>query len=178
MGCQGSKNKAKKPVKRGTSAKQQKSVRFSKAPPRELKRMEEINLAEAILLVKTLKFDFNQGDDKTMEDMFAKHFTNDLGIDLQPQSVHILFSEFRKFLWLSAMEIKYKNRTGSRVGCQVEGSTQYILSPYSASPAIDRVWQFLIQFSHSYEQLCQHLVGARIDRPEPSFTKYNAFLAK
>jgi len=64
-------------------------------------------MSETYLFVKMMKFDFNLDSKLKIEETFKELHTNDLGHEMKPQTVQILFAEFRKFLWLTCMEILF-----------------------------------------------------------------------
>ncbi len=70
-------------------------------------RAKKINKIETMLFIKTMKFDMNLGSKPqlTIEARFARENTNDLGERLLPQIAHVIIAEFKKFIFLTAMEI-------------------------------------------------------------------------
>ena len=64
---------------------------------------------DEIEIIKTIKeFDWNNKNPYkwTIEEIIMCSIANDTGDLINPQSSHILFSEFKKFMFLNAMYIK------------------------------------------------------------------------
>ena len=149
-------------------------------------------MIETALLVKILKFDLNLETNPvlTVESRFTRENTNDMGDALQPQTAQIIIMEFKKFMFLVALEI-LKNRKNekirrpaasmvSRSSGSFRQQTEYFDSPFPAPPYLDRVWRLLILYNKNYEEFWTKICGGFIDRNDPreniesNFKSYSA----
>ena len=126
---------------------------------RKRKSDAQIRQIEIALLFKVLKFDLNLGEKVglTIENRFTSENTNDMGEGLMPQTAHIIITEFKKFMYLLALQINKarRDKTLDLTRNFKKDNQWYYLSPYTAPPYIDRVWKLLILYSKNYEELCQ-----------------------
>lgn len=99
---------------------------------------------------RILAFDLNI-DKKpaiTVAMRFARENTNDIGDTLSVSTSSMLIMEFKKYIFLCAIEIKARKHDAS-------GDKVHIIAPYPAPPLIQKVWDLLILYTDHYEQLCQ-----------------------
>ena len=130
-----------------------------------------------------MKYDLNQGRDPqlTIEARFARENTNDLGEGLMPQTAHIIIAEFKKFMYLTALELMERKRNRVIVPTdrilQNDCGKKFIFqAPFCAPPYIDRMWRLLVLYNHDYDAFCKKLVGGFIDRDDPRENYELAFL--
>jgi hypothetical protein len=99
----------------------------------------------------------------------ARELSNDKGERFIPEVGFLLVQEFRKFMYMNAVEIlklkwkgsmdPKKNVYNKRVGWCFE-------APLSASYYIDVVWKNIMKYE-GYREYCENLCGGFIDRPHP-----------
>lgn len=121
-----------------------------------------------------MRFDFNRGkeNDLTFEKRFGRENTNDAGQCLNPEATKVVINEFRKFMYINAVEIA-KRKRNRRKG-ELDPNTNKIINgewfyecPYAASPILDKVWRCLILYCDSYKDFCKVISGGFIDRVNP-----------
>mmetsp|Transcript_723 Transcript_723/g.852 ORF Transcript_723/g.852 Transcript_723/m.852 type:complete len:101 (+) Transcript_723:166-468(+) len=96
-------------------------------------------------------------------------------------TIHILMTEFKKFIYLNSIEIQKRIREGTldKEENYKKGDTWYFKAPFSPSPYIDKMWKALILYNYIYEDFCEGAVGGFIDRTPPiqdyetAFKEYN-----
>jgi len=78
------------------------SNRLEVLPSCTRNRRQEKEILQAIM-----QFDFNDGDTNgiTFEETLMRQMTNDLGEFIMPHVAHILFIEFKKFMFLVYMNV-------------------------------------------------------------------------
>jgi hypothetical protein len=105
----------------------------------------------------------------TIEKRFTRENTNDIGEALLPQTAHIIITEFKKFMYLVALEINRCRREGKLDLTKnfKKNKQWYFSSPYTAPPYIDRVWRLVILYNKNYEEFCQGMVNGFIERQDP-----------
>ena len=105
--------------------------------------MGKIKKIETVLYCKVMKYDFNLGKDPalTIEARFARENTNDLGEGLLPQTAHIIITEFKKFMYLVALEVltrKRERRIEKERILQTDSGYKWVFqSPFTAPPYLD-----------------------------------------
>ena len=121
----------------------------------------------------------------TIEARFTRENTNDMGEALMPQTSHVIIMEFKKFMYMQAVEIQKRTRDGTLDMTKnfKKDKQWYFSSPFSAPPYIDRVWKLLILYNKNYEEFCQKACGGFVEREDPrenyqtSYALYQAGLA-
>lgn len=99
-------------------------------------------------LTRICHFDWNKGNDAsvTVEEMIMKTLTNDQGEYVTPHVAHIVFSEWKKFMFLNKMFLSQEAK--KEEAKQQEGTGEKKEKEFKtglfAPPVIDSVWQFLI----------------------------------
>ena len=76
---------------------------------------EKVRKMETGLFVMIMKFDLNLKEDPkiTIESKFTRQNANDLAEPMLPQTSHIIITEFKKFMYLTAIKINESKRTDS-----------------------------------------------------------------
>lgn len=128
-------------------------------------------MIEAALLVRIFRFDLNGGVDPTLsvENRVQRENSNDLGEYPMNHTIHIVITEFKKFIYLNSLEILKRKREGTldmKENYQKDG-IWYYKAPFWAPPYIDRIWKNLILYNYIYEDFCKRAVGGFIDRTPP-----------
>mmetsp|Transcript_10629 Transcript_10629/g.12098 ORF Transcript_10629/g.12098 Transcript_10629/m.12098 type:complete len:453 (-) Transcript_10629:480-1838(-) len=107
-----------------------------------------------------------------------------MGESLLPQTAHVIIMEFKKFMYMQAVEIQKKTREGTLdLTKNFKKDKQWFFSaPFTAPTYLDRVWRLLILYNKNYEEFCQKACGGFIERDDPrenyqiSFANYHAAL--
>ena len=151
---------------------------------------EHIKKIETALLVQILKFDLNLETNPilSIEARFTRENTNDIGDALLPQTTQIIMMEFKKFMFLQALDIlknrKLDKKSKPKKSIILDRNESSIKdtfnfdSPFVAPPYIDRAWRLFILYNKNYEEFCLKIWGGFIDRNDPredqvlSFKKY------
>jgi hypothetical protein len=115
---------------------------------------------------KLMKLDLNQGMEVRLEERFARENTNDIGDPLSPESAFIILSEFKKFLFISCVEIHYL-KTSGKIKASVENEKTYFECPFSPPPYLDRLWRLFILNHEGYSNFCELMTKGFIDRNDP-----------
>jgi len=134
---------------------------------------------EVALLVRLFKFDLNKGIDPelSLENRVQREHCNDLGEYPMNHTIHILMTEFKKFIFLNSIEIQKRIREGTlnkEENYQRNGKW-YFKAPFSAPPYIDKMWKALILYNYIYEDFCEGAAGGFIDRTPPQQDYEQAF---
>lgn len=116
---------------------------------------------ETALFVFIMKFDLNLNTNPLMsiESRFTRENTNDLGEPIIPQVAHIIVSEFKKFMFLNAIQIQKLKRI-EKYKFSYQGmisDSPYIKSPFVAPPYLDRFWKLFILYNKNYEVFCNKI---------------------
>ncbi|CAI2385678.1 unnamed protein product [Moneuplotes crassus] len=116
-----------------------------------------------------LKLDTKYQD--SLEERVARLLTNDVGETLRTEVSFTLIQEFKKFMYLVAVDILEQKMDGvlQSGAYEVDSETgqKYFSSPFHPPHILDLVWRFIIQEGQMYADFCQHIVGGFIDRPNP-----------
>jgi len=96
-----------------------------------------------------------------LEERVARLLTNDVGETLRTEVSFSLIQEFKKFMYLVALDIFKQKLDGvlEKDTYEVDEQTgkKYYASPFHPPYIIDLVWRFLIQEGKIYEDFCQAL---------------------
>ena len=108
----------------------------------------------------------------SLEERVARLLTNDFGETLRTEVSYSLLQEFKKFMFLIALDILETKRKGDFHAQDIEEDKRlnkvFYVSPYSPPYFIDLVWRFLIQEGKIYSDFCNSIWGGYIDRPNPN----------
>ena len=125
---------------------------------------------EKILLKKIFDFDWNTGSNAsiTIQESFMLHTLNDFGVQINPQTTHIIFWEFNKFMFLNLMmkteaEADENDKIFYKFIDKIEEPQRKAFTGLVAPLIIDLLWKFLLQTS-IYWDFCFHVFGAFVDR--------------
>lgn len=159
------KEEKKQPVKEKKTYKR--SVTVSKVYSKDF---ENIKTA---LFVKTMRHDLvliNDYND-TLEERIARLLTNHMGETLRTEVVYALIQEFKKFMYLAALEIlesKYnKDFEPDMFYEDKKTKIKYYVTSYHPPHILDLVWKFIIQEGEIYHDFCEEICGGYIDRSNP-----------
>ena len=118
---------------------------------------KEFEALKTSLFIKTMKYDLvliNDYDD-TLEQRVARLLTNDMGETLRTEVSYALIQEFKKFMYLVALEILIDKREKTfEKDMQYEDpktKLKYYVAPYHPPYLIDLVWRFIIQEGQIYK---------------------------
>lgn len=108
----------------------------------------------------------------SLEERVARLLTNDFGETLRTEVAYSLLQEFKKFMFIVALDIleTKRNKDFHESDFQEDKKLNKIfyVSPYSPPYTIDLVWRFLIQEGRIYSEFCNSICGGYIDRPNPN----------
>jgi len=156
-----------------TSSKPKKEEKAVIVTVKGLPNKEFENLKTS-LFVKTMKHDLvlvNEYED-TLEERIARLLTNDMGETLRTEVSYVLIQEFKKFMYIVALEILQRKHDKSfdknSLSEDKAKKTLYFTSPYHPPYMIDLVWRFIIQEGKIYEDFWNLLWGGYIDRINPN----------
>ena len=134
---------------------------------------DDLETVKIGLFYKTMKHDLaliNEYDDN-LEERVARLLTNDMGETLRTEVSYALIQEFKKFMYLVALDIlqnkvddSFKQNTYEY---DSKTKTSYFTSSYHPPYMIDLVWRFIIQEGEIYTNFCEMLCGGYIDRANP-----------
>ena len=147
---------------------------------------KEFEKLKGALFVKTMKYQLQLAGDyqDSLEERVARLLTNDLGETLRTEVSFSLIQEFKKFMYLVALdvldrkrstemssEMYYKDKLNNRMCFSSQYHPHYI---------IDLVWRFIIQEGQIYADFCEAICGWFIDRLSPrvdmkaTLSRYNS----
>ena len=113
---------------------------------------------EKSIINKIIQFDWNKENcnNITVQEMIMTENTNDLGDVISPQTSHVLFSEFLKFMFLNYINIKAIYPKENRESKESRASTNknIFYTGLIAPPYIDLVWRSLFKLK-SYNSFCK-----------------------
>ena len=95
-----------------------------------------------------------------------QRLTNDYGDRVNPHTTHILFSEFRKFMFLNYMMIEESKEAEKKKEGSSDSQIPKARNGLVAPPILDNVWVYLLQTS-AYKRFCEVTFGAFLDREDP-----------
>jgi len=123
-----------------------------------------------------MKFDLNGSERPpiTIEERYARETTNDIGDPLTAESAYIIFTEFKKFMYLVAVEI-YDWKENQTIKAGVDGEITYFESPLSAPPYLDRIWKLFILYHDEYSKFCDLACRGYIDWVDPRFNLKDSY---
>lgn len=110
------------------------------------------------MLSKIAKFDWNTNNkgSLTVEEILMRRITNDAGEFVTPQTAHIAFAEFKKFMFLNKMYLDsvHKKEETRKDGAQpVAAKKQDYFVGLVAPPLIDAIWVSLMSINIRGEKL-------------------------
>ena len=115
--------------------------------------------------VQTFNWNNNNPYSWTIEEIILCSLTNDAGDYVNPQTSHILFSEFKKFMFLNLMYIQEGEKDytvrANTLNRMFQDKKAYV--GLIAPPIIDLVWCILIR-TKIYEDFCNQYFKGFLDR--------------
>ena len=131
----------------------------------------EKNKPEINKLKQIEKFNWNEGNSYgcTVEEIVMLSLSNDYGDWINPQTSHILFSEFKKLMFLNHMhlsELKAENLLEGKALHKKQADKKAYLG-LVAPPLLDTIWCTLIKMK-IYEKFCTLFFDGFLDRSLPN----------
>ena len=180
----------KKDAKKETASKVMAQSSKTKKVDVETLTADEFKQLIGALFIKSMNYNLQLSGDyeDTLEQRVARVLTNDLGETIRTEVSFALIQEFKKFMFLIAVDILEKKRSN-----ELYSEIYYIdefkkrmcfSSQYHPHYTIDLVWRFVIQEGQIYSDFCDAISGGYIDRINPvdnmkeTLLKYKSARAK
>ncbi|CAI2360558.1 unnamed protein product [Moneuplotes crassus] len=133
---------------------------------------------------RIIQFDWNQGKssdvEPTVEEIIMMRMCNDNTDFINPQCAHIIFSEFKKFMFLNTKYLLKTKKTRKSEDTDkiylhnTPSDSNYEIGLF-APPVIDQIWCILLSLNIPYDEndpdktiyegFCEEIFGTRLDRP-------------
>lgn len=142
------------------------SMRYGLGNPETRNKVAE---KEKLHLIANYNFNEGRRGTCTIEESIMGEITNDIGELLSPQATQVYLAEFRKFIFLNAMNFEEMSRGSIKYSSPLydKGSPDLALISITAPPMIDVVWRCFIKHEEVYEKFCKTVLGGYLDRSPP-----------